>query len=87
MIGLEQYSASPVYRDFAVGVRVTVADGEAVDRGVGDKKIILIVPSSGTGDSTFLPVSKTMIMTMMKKIPIIIPVAATVFVRSSIHKV
>ena len=49
------------------------------------KKIILMAPSSGTGDNTFLPVRRmpTTII-MMRKKPKMILVAATVLVRSSI---
>jgi hypothetical protein len=75
------------YRVDRVGV--SVADTEATDTPcVGVKKIIFIAPSSGTGESTFFPVSITTTIIMMKrKKLIIIPVAAIVFVRSSIYKV
>ena len=67
-----------------VGVTVMVADGVAKVIGVGDINIIFIAPSSGTGDKTFFPVKTTAIITTMRKNPMMIPVAATVFVRSSI---
>jgi len=69
-----------------VGATETVAEGEEAERGVGVRKIILIAPSSGTGDITFLLVrSIPTIIMMMRKIPKMILVAATVFVRSSIQ--
>lgn len=52
---------------------------------VGVKKIIFIAPSSGTGDVTFLPVRRIEItMITRRSIPMMMPVAATVLVRSSI---
>jgi len=64
---------------------VVVAEEDAAVMGVGVKKMILIPPSSGTGESTFLLVRirEMMIMTMRKN-PMMMLVAATVFVRSSI---
>lgn len=63
-----------------------VAEGEAVLTGVGVKNIILIAPSSGTGDNTFFPpkTTPTTIITTRKN-PMIILIAATVLVRSSIY--
>jgi len=74
------------YLDFGDGVTERVDEGEAIDAGVGVKKMILIPPSSGTGESTFLLVRirETMIMTMRKN-PMMMLVAATVLVRSSIR--
>jgi len=71
-----------------VGVTVLFADGDAALNGVGVRKIIFIAPSSGTGDSTFLPVNNIpTMMRIIRKNPNTIPVAATVLVRSSINKV
>ncbi len=62
-----------------------VAEGDAIVAGVGVKKIILIAPSSGTGESTFFPVKRITIMIITKrKIVTMMPVAATVLVLSSI---
>lgn len=67
-----------------VGVTVIVAEGVTKLIGVGVKKMILIAPSSGTGESTFFPVSMMPMIIMIKKKPMMIPEAATVFVLSSI---
>ncbi len=53
---------------------------------VGEIKIILIAPSGGTGETTFLPDRRIPITTIINT-PMLtrIVTAATVFVRSSIH--
>lgn len=63
---------------------VGVAEADATETGVGETKMILIAPSSGTGDRVFPRVSNTTkIMPTRARKPTMIVTAAIVFLRSS----
>lgn len=67
------------------GVTVGVGSVVATSTGVGVINITRIAPSSGTGETVFLPDTNTPIMiTMITTLPAIIVKAAIVFLRSSI---
>ncbi len=75
---------------FFVGVTALVgvsdAEGVAITTGVGETKMILMAPSSGTGDTVLLPARSTpMTIRISARTPMIIVTAAIVFLRSSIR--